>query len=607
MSNRTPANDPSGFSLPDPLKLMNNMSEALQIGASLAQRMAERQQEDGTATDPDAALKPIEPAIRSFTDIAQSYAQNPERWMEASWQLWQGYGQLMQNTWARMLGEHRDPVATPERGDKRFSDPDWSNNQLFDFFKQAYLITARWAHDTIAQSQDVDEPTRQRARFYFDQIANAMSPSNFAFTNPEVMKQTMASSGKNLVDGMKNLARDIEAGHGSLKIRQTDMTAFALGENMALTPGTVVYQNDLMQLIQYAPATEKVREVPLLIVPPWINKFYILDLNPKKSFIAWCVSKGLTVFVISWVNPDAKLAQKGFADYMRDGILEALTQIGKQTGQHQVNTIGYCIGGTLLASTLGYMAAKGDDRIKSATFFTTQVDFTHAGDLKVFATEEQISAIEDKMNREGFLDGKDMANAFNLLRSNDLIWSYVVNNYLKGRDAMPFDLLYWNADPTRMPAATHSFYLRECYLNNHLSQGKMTLDQVRIDLSQVKVPVFNLGAREDHIAPLPSVFRIGEFMGGETELVVAGSGHIAGVINPPESGKYQYWTNTKAAGAKSVDDWFKGAEEHPGSWWPYWKDWVKQHSGKKVPARNPEIGPLQPIEPAPGSYVKVKG
>jgi polyhydroxyalkanoate synthase subunit PhaC len=607
MSNRTPANDPSGFSLPDPLKLMNNMSEALQIGASLAQRMAERQQEDGTATDPDAALKPIEPAIRSFTDIAQSYAQNPERWMEASWQLWQGYGQLMQNTWARMLGEHRDPVATPERGDKRFSDPDWSNNQLFDFFKQAYLITARWAHDTIAQSQDVDEPTRQRARFYFDQIANAMSPSNFAFTNPEVMKQTMASSGKNLVDGMKNLARDIEAGHGSLKIRQTDMTAFALGENMALTPGTVVYQNDLMQLIQYAPATEKVREVPLLIVPPWINKFYILDLNPKKSFIAWCVSKGLTVFVISWVNPDAKLAQKGFADYMRDGILEALTQIGKQTGQHQVNTIGYCIGGTLLASTLGYMAAKGDDRIKSATFFTTQVDFTHAGDLKVFATEEQISAIEDKMNREGFLDGKDMANAFNLLRSNDLIWSYVVNNYLKGRDAMPFDLLYWNADPTRMPAATHSFYLRECYLNNHLSQGKMTLDQVRIDLSQVKVPVFNLGAREDHIAPLPSVFRIGEFMGGETELVVAGSGHIAGVINPPESGKYQYWTNTKAAGAKSVDDWFKGAEEHPGSWWPYWKDWVKQHSGKKVPARDPETGPLQPIEPAPGSYVKVKG
>jgi polyhydroxyalkanoate synthase len=289
---------------------------------------------------------------------------------------------------------------------------------------------------------------------------------------------------------------------------------------------------------------------------------------------------------------------------MRQGILEALTQIEKQTGQHKVNTIGYCIGGTLLASTLGYMAAKGDDRINSATFFTTQVDFTYAGDLKVFATEEQISAVEEQMDRAGFLDGKDMANAFNLLRSNDLIWSYVVNNYLKGRDPMPFDLLYWNADPTRMPAATHSFYLRECYLNNHLSQGKMTLDQVRIDLSKVKVPVYNLAAREDHIAPLPSVFKIGEFMGGETELVVAGSGHIAGVINPPESGKYQYWTNKK--GAKSLDDWFKGAEEHPGSWWPHWKDWVKERSGKKVPARDPELGPLQPIEPAPGSYVKVK-
>ena len=605
MSKTTPAHDPSGFTLPDPLKLMDNLSKALQIGASLAQRMAERQQQQGINTaDPEAAMKPVEPVIKTFTEIAQSYAQHPERWAEASWQLWQGYAQLMQNNWSRMLGERPTPVITPDRSDKRFKDPDWSNNQVFDFFKQAYLLTARWAHDTIASSQDVDEATRHRARFYFDQIANAMAPTNFAFTNPEVLKQTLATSGENLLQGMQNLARDIEAGEGSLKIKQTDMSAFALGENMALTPGTVIYQNELMQLIQYAPTTEKVREVPLLIVPPWINKFYILDLNPKKSFISWCVDKGLTVFVISWVNPDAKLAEKRFADYMRQGILEALTQIEKQTGQHKVNTIGYCIGGTLLASTLGYMATKGDDRINSATFFTTQVDFTYAGDLKVFATEEQISAVEEQMDRAGFLDGKDMANAFNLLRSNDLIWSYVVNNYLKGRDPMPFDLLYWNADPTRMPAATHSFYLRECYLNNHLSQGKMTLDQVRIDLSKVKVPVYNLAAREDHIAPLPSVFKIGEFMGGETELVVAGSGHIAGVINPPESGKYQYWTNKK--GAKSLDDWFKGAEEHPGSWWPHWKDWVKEKSGKKVPARDPELGPLQPIEPAPGSYVKVK-
>jgi polyhydroxyalkanoate synthase len=604
MSKSPAPQDPAGFNLPDPIQLMDNLSKALQIGAAIAQSMAEQKQQDAGAVDGEA-FKPIEPVLKTFTEIAQSYAQHPERWAEASFQLWQGYSQLWQNSLARMMGEQPDPVATPERGDKRFKDPDWSRNQVFDFFKQAYLLTAKWAHETIANSADTDEATRHKANFYFDQIANAMSPSNFAVTNPEVLKQTLASNGQNLVDGMNNLARDLEAGHGSLRIKQTDMSAFGLGENMALSPGQVVFQNELMQLIQYAPATEKVHKTPLLIVPPWINKFYILDLNPKKSFIRWCVEQGLTVFVISWVNPDAKLAEKGFADYMHGGILEAINKIQEQTGEKQrVNAIGYCIGGTLLASTLGYMAARNDDRIKSATFFTTQVDFTYAGDLKVFADEEQISLVEERMAKDGFLDGKEMSNAFNLLRSNDLIWSYVVNNYLKGKDPMPFDLLYWNADPTRMPAATHSFYLRECYLYNHLSQGKMTLDQVRIDLSKVKIPVYNLAAREDHIAPLKSVFRIGEFLGGDTQLVVAGSGHIAGVVNPPEGGKYQYWTNEK--GADTVEHWLAGAEEHPGSWWPHWMEWLADRSGKMVPARDPELGKLQPIEPAPGSYVKVK-
>ena len=596
--------DPDGFVLPDPIKLMDNLSKALQVGAAIAQNMAEQKQED--AGNPDGApFKPIEPVLKSFTEIAQSYAQHPERWAEASYQLWHGYTRLWQNSWTRMMGEHTEPVVTPEPGDKRFKDPDWSRNQVFDFFKQAYLLTAKWAHDTIANTADIDEATRHKANFYFDQIANAMSPSNFAVTNPEVLKQTLASNGQNLLDGMHNLARDIEAGHGSLRIKQTDMDAFALGENIALTPGQVIFQNELLQLIQYSPATEKTYQTPLLIVPPWINKFYILDLNPKKSFIRWCVEQGLTVFVISWVNPDAKLAEKGFADYMHDGILEAVSQIEKQTGETQVNAIGYCIGGTLLASTLGYMAARNDKRIKSATFFTTQVDFTYAGDLKVFADEDQISLIEQRMAKDGFLDGKEMSNAFNLLRSNDLIWSYVVNNYLKGKDPMPFDLLYWNADPTRMPAATHSFYLRECYLYNNLSQGRMTLDQVRIDLSKVTIPVYNLGAREDHIAPLKSVFKIGEILGGDTQLVVAGSGHIAGVVNPPDGGKYQYWTN--ANGADTVENWLASAEEHPGSWWPHWMKWQADKSGKKIPARDPELGKLQPIEPAPGSYVKVKG
>ncbi len=605
MSKSPAPQDPAGFNLPDPIQLMDNLSKALQVGAAIAQNMAEQKHEEAGTVDGEA-FKPIEPVLKTFTEIAQSYAQHPERWAEASFQLWQGYTQLWQNSWARMMGEQPDPVATPARGDKRFKDPDWSRNQVFDFFKQAYLLTARWAHETIANTADTDEATRHKANFYFDQIANALSPSNFAVTNPEVLKQTLASNGQNLLDGMNNLARDLEAGHGSLRIKQTDMSAFALGENMALSPGQVVFQNELMQLIQYAPATEKVHKTPLLIVPPWINKFYILDLNPKKSFIRWCVEQGLTVFVISWVNPDAKLAEKGFADYMHGGILEAINQIQRQTGEKQrVNAIGYCIGGTLLAATLGYMAARNDERIKSATFFTTQVDFTHAGDLKVFADEEQISLTEERMAKDGFLDGKEMSNAFNLLRSNDLIWSYVVNNYLKGKDPMPFDLLYWNADPTRMPAATHSFYLRECYLYNHLSQGKMTLDQVRIDLSKVKIPVYNLAAREDHIAPLQSVFKIGEILGGDTQLVVAGSGHIAGVVNPPEGGKYQYWTNKKGAG--TVEKWLANAEEHPGSWWPHWMEWLSERSGKMVPARDPELGKLQPLEPAPGSYVKVKG
>jgi polyhydroxyalkanoate synthase len=603
MSKPPSGTDTGSFVLPDPIKLMDNISKSLQIGAAIAQQMAQHRQ-DALADPEEQPFKPIEPALKTFAEVAQSYASHPEHWAEASFQLWQGYTQLWQNSWARMMGEHRDPLVTPERGDKRFNDPDWSKNQIFDFFKQAYLMTARWAHDTISSTEDVDEATRHKANFYFDQLANALSPSNYAVTNPEILKQTLASNGQNLLDGMKNLARDLEAGQGSLKIKQTDMSAFALGENMALSPGQVVYQNEIMQLIQYAPATEKVRQTPLLIVPPWINKFYILDLNPKKSFIRWCVEQGLTVFVISWVNPDRRLAEKGFADYMREGILDAVTQIQTQTGEKQVNAIGYCIGGTLLASTLGYLAAKGDESIKSATFFTTQVDFTYAGDLKIFADEDQISMIEKRMARDGFLDGREMSNAFNLLRSNDLIWSYVVNNYLKGRNPMPFDLLYWNADPTRMPAATHSFYLRECYLHNHLSQRKMILDQVRIDLSRVKLPVYNLGAREDHIAPLKSVFKIAEFLGGDTELVVAGSGHIAGVVNPPEAGKYQYWTNKQ--GAASLDAWLKGAKEHAGSWWPHWGEWIADKSGKTVPARDPESGPLKPVEPAPGSYVKVK-
>ncbi|MFO1089680.1 MAG: class I poly(R)-hydroxyalkanoic acid synthase [Hyphomicrobiales bacterium] len=591
--------DPStDFRLADPAAFVRNLGQAMEKAAKLATVIAERKE---PIQPPGAQL---ESAAKAFGEIARSYLTDPEKLADAQFKLWQQHARLWQSAWKRFLGEDVEPVVKPDRGDRRFSDPDWEQNQVFDFLKQSYLITAKWAYDLVIQAKVPDPHTKHKARFYVEQVANALAPSNFALTNPEVLKLTLATNGENLVEGLENLLRDFSEGGGELKIRQTDFSAFAVGKNLALTPGKVVYQNDIIQLIQYTPTTAEVYRTPLVIFPPWINKFYILDLNPKKSFIRWAVEQGLTVFVVSWVNPDEALARKTFADYMQEGILAALSAVEQATGERKVNAIGYCIGGTLLAATLGYMAAKGDDRIQSATFFTTQVDFEKAGDLLVFVDEEQVSGVEHSMAERGYLEGKKMSQAFNMLRSNDLIWSYVINNYLKGKDPVPFDLLFWNGDPTRMPAATHSFYLRECYLNNAMTKGTMVLDGVKIDLKKVKIPVYNLGAREDHIAPLPSVFRIGHFLGGDTRLVVSGSGHIAGVINPPEAKKYQYWTNDRPAA--SLEDWLKGATEHPGSWWPDWLQWVAARSGDKVRARVPGDGQLKPLEDAPGSFVKIR-
>ena len=380
---------------------------------------------------------------------------------------------------------------------------------------------------------------------------------------------------------------------------------FEVGRNLALTPGKVIFENDLMQLIQYAPSTETVLERPVLIVPPWINKFYILDLTPEKSFIKWCVDQGLTVFVISWVNPDANLAKKTFEDYAREGPLAALDVIEQATGERKVNAIGYCVGGTLLAVALAQMAAKRDTRVASATLFAAQVDFTHAGDLKVFVDEEQIAAVERQMAGRGYLEGRTMANAFNLLRSNDLIWPYVISNYMKGKAPFPFDLLYWNSDATRLPAANHSFYLRECYLENRLAKGEMVIGGKKLDLKKVTVPIYNLATREDHIAPAKSVLLGSNLFGGPVKFVVAGSGHIAGVVNPPGKMKYQYWTGPKPTGT-DVDKWLTRAEEHAGSWWPHWLEWLKSQDATEVPAREPGGGRLTPIEDAPGSYVKVR-
>lgn len=582
---------------------------------AMSANMARLVEEYGKATA--AYLKPIEErraktgAADEMSDMVKTLVHVTERWLidpqkaiEAQARLGMSFFEIWTSSLRRMQGEDAPPAAAPDPKDSRFSDPEWSDNGYFDFLKQAYLATTRWAESMVDEAEGIDEPTRQKARFYVRQMSSALSPSNFLTTNPELIRETLRESGANLVRGMHMLAEDIEAGGGELKIRQSDSSRFKVGENLANSPGKVVFRNELIELLQYAPTTETVLKRPLLIVPPWINKFYILDLNENKSFIRWAVGRGLTVFCISWVNPDARLSEKSFEHYMREGIFSALQAIEDAAGETQVTAIGYCVGGTLLSTALGYMAANGDDRISSATLFTTQVDFTHAGDLKIFADETSIKAIEETMKAQGYLEGSRMASAFNMLRPNDLIWPYMVNVYLKGQAPFPFDLLYWNSDSTRMPAANHSFYLRNCYLENNLSRGLVEIGGKQIDLGAVTVPIFNLATREDHIAPAKSVFLGSAAFGGPVDFVMAGSGHIAGVVNPPAKPKYQYWTGGKPVG--ELEDWIAAAQEHPGSWWPYWATWIENQAPERVPARIPGDGKLAALGDAPGTYVLEK-
>jgi polyhydroxyalkanoate synthase len=543
--------------------------------------------------------------VKTLGQVAEYWLEDPQRALEAQNRLGKAYLDLWASTAKRLTGEEITPVVTPEAGDKRFSDPEWSSNQYYDFLKQAYLLSARWAKQMVSDAADLDPHTRQKAEFYVRQITNAVSPSNFVLTNPELLRETVLSNADNLVRGMHMLAEDIATGGGDLKIRQSDASMFEVGRNLATTPGKVIFQNDLMQLIQYAPSTPMVLKRPLLIVPPWINKFYVLDLTPEKSFIKWCVDQGITVFCISWVNPDAHLAKKSFEDYVHQGPLAALDAIKLAIGEDKVHTVGYCVGGTLLAITLAVMAARHDERVASATLFASQVDFTYAGDLKVFVDEEQISALERKMAERGYLEGKTMATVFNMLRSNDLVWPYVINNYLKGKAPFPFDLLYWNSDATRMPAANHSFYMRNCYLDNKLAKGQMLIDGAPINLKSVTVPIYNLATREDHIAPPKSVLLGCKFFGGPVRFVMAGSGHIAGVVNPPVKNKYQYWTGQRPRNA-DLDGWLAKAKEYPGSWWPDWLVWLTRQGPTEVPAPIPGEGALKAIEDAPGSYVRVR-
>ena len=570
-------------------------------GRALAAYLKPR--EEGRKTDGNA--EEVAEVVKTLGHVAEYWLADPQRAVELQARLGKAYLDLWASAAKRLAGEDAAPVVAPAPNDRRFADPEWTSNQFFDFLKQAYLLSARWADRMVSDAADLDPHTKQKAGFYVRQIANALSPSNFVLTNPELLRETLTSNADNLVRGMRMLAEDIEAGGGDLRIRQSDASMFAVGRNLATTPGKVIFQNDLMQLLQYAPSTKTVRKRPLLIVPPWINKFYVLDLTPKNSFIKWCVDQGLTVFCISWVNPDASLAQKTFEDYVREGPLAALDAVKQATGEGKVDAIGYCVGGTLLSVALAAMAAWRDERITSATLFASQVDFTHAGDLKVFVDEEQVKAIEERMAQRGYLEGRAMATVFNLLRSNDLLWPYVINNYLKGKSPFPFDLLYWNADATRMPAANHSFYLRNCYLDNRLSKGEVVIGNTPIDLKSIKVPIYNLATREDHIAPAKSVLLGSKFFGGPVRFVLSGSGHIAGVVNPPEKQKYQYWTGAKPRNA-DLEGWLAKAKEHPGSWWPDWLAWLKKQNSAEAPARVPGDGKLKPIEDAPGSYVKVR-
>jgi len=570
-------------------------------GRALAAYLKPREQGQGDAIVADE----ITEVVKTLGQVAEYWLADPQRAVELQTRLGKAYLDLWATAAKRLAGQESSPVVAPAPADKRFADPEWSSNQFYDFLKQGYLLTTQWANNLVSDASGLDAHTKQKAEFYVRQIANALSPSNFVLTNPELLRETFTSNADNLVRGMQMLAEDIEAGGGHLRIRQSDSSMFEVGRNLATTPGKVIFQNDLMQLIQYAPSTPTVLKRPLLIVPPWINKFYVLDLTPEKSFIKWCVDHGITVFCISWVNPDTHLAQKTFEDYIREGPIAALDVIQKVTGEDRVHSIGYCVGGTLLSITLAAMAAWRDERIMSATLFAAQVDFTHAGDLKVFVDEQQVEALEQRMAARGYLEGRTMATVFNLMRSNDLIWPYVINNYLKGKAPFPFDLLYWNSDATRMPAANHAFYVRSCYLENRLAKGKMTISNTPIDLKSVRVPVYNLATREDHIAPPTSVLLGSKYFGGPVRFVLAGSGHIAGVVNPPNRNKYQYWTGPRPRSA-NLDSWLAKATEHPGSWWPDWLAWLKDQDATEVPAREPGGGVLTPIEDAPGSYVRVR-
>ena len=542
---------------------------------------------------------------KTYMDALMSLWRNPVATMNAQTEFMRDSLRLWQYTAQRLTGDESpaNPVIEPQKGDNRWRSDDWSSNLVFDYIKQSYLLSARLIESTMDSAEGLDEKEQKRLSFFTRQLVDAMAPTNYPMTNPDVLKATLENKGENLISGLKNFVRDLEQGDGQLKIAMTDPDAFTLGENVATTPGKVVFQNRMFQLIQYSPSTEKVNKRPLLIFPPWINKFYILDLQPKNSLIKWMVDQGHTVFVVSWVNPDDdSFADVDWETYLNEGIYEALDQVVRETAVSEINVVGYCIAGTLLASALAHMKARGDSRIKSATFFTALIDFSEPGDLGVFIDDAQISALEEGIEERGFHSGKSMSSAFNMLRSNDLIWSFYINNYLLGKDPAIFDLLYWNSDSTNMPGKMHSYYLRNMYLENKLCKpGALNIAGVDIDVRTVDIPSYFISAHDDHIAPWVATYTGARLLSGPIRFVLGGSGHISGIVNPPAKNKYGYRVGPAKLPAHP-DDWLKKAKEHEGSWWPDWDKWLKSQEKEQVDARQPGQV-LGVLEDAPGSYV----
>ena len=596
VSNKSPQDQE--VQVPDPVAMAQTFGDIATRSSQILSEFVKRQAQGGNLGMADELG-----VAKAFMDMAAKLMMDPVKLAQAHVGLWQDYMSLWSSSVMRMFGHNPDPVAQPAKTDKRFKHDAWEDSFVFDYMKQSYLIAARHLHEAVASTEGLPEEVRKKVDFYTRQYIDALSPSNFALTNPQVLRETLQSGGQNLLRGLNNLLADMERGG----ISMTDEKAFKVGVNVATTPGKVVFQNELMQLIQYSPTTPTVFRQPLLVIPPWINKYYVLDLREKNSFVRWAVGEGHTVFVVSWVNPGERLSGKSFDDYLLEGTLAALDAVCRATGEKRVNVIGYCLGGTLLGATLAWMADKGDARAASATFFASLLDFSIPGELGVFIDEAQVQNLERRMSERGYLEGSEMAATFNMLRANDLVWSFVVNNYLLGRDPFPFDLLYWNSDSTRMPAKMHSFYLRNMYLANRLREpGGITLGGVPIDLRKIALPAYFVSPVEDHIAPWKSTYLGARLVSAPTRFVLGGSGHIAGIVNPPSSGKYGYWTREGEL-PESAEAWRSGAAPHEGSWWNDWRDWIARLNGSdRVPARVPGEGALPAIEDAPGSYVGVR-